>query len=136
MKNSKGQAMIEFAFVLPFLMLFIIAAFCSGGVIIDYLTCSGIVRDAARDAAINGGAITKTNYTSRATNDLMYYSLDSGDSDFKVTDSSGNVRVDMTFRKKTNAVGKDADPYFKLLEILIPSDYQISCTMRSEKETT
>jgi Flp pilus assembly protein TadG len=58
-KRQKGQSIVEFALVLPFLLAFILSIVYFGFVFSDYLALNSLARTIARDAALadgNGGA--------------------------------------------------------------------------------
>lgn len=60
MKFQKGQGLVEFALVLPFLMLVIFGLMYIGLVFSDYIALNNIAREAARDAAL----VSDTTYQS------------------------------------------------------------------------
>lgn len=51
-RKEKGQAILEFAFVLPLFLFIVFAIFFVGMIMVDYLTLSNIARSSARDAAV------------------------------------------------------------------------------------
>ena len=53
MKNRKGQVIVEFALILPFLLLLIFGSIDSGMLFHDYSTLSNIARSSSREAAIS-----------------------------------------------------------------------------------
>jgi len=52
MKKQKGQSVVEFAFVLPFLLALILGIVYFGFVFSDYLALNSLARTIARDAAL------------------------------------------------------------------------------------
>ena len=52
MKKQRGQAIIEFALILPLFLLMIFGLIYSGMLFHDYSTLSNVARSAAREAAI------------------------------------------------------------------------------------
>ena len=51
-KYNKGQALVEFALVLPFFLLLVFGIIYSGMLFYDYSTLSNVARSAARERAI------------------------------------------------------------------------------------
>lgn len=51
-KKQKGQSIVEFALVLPLLMLFVFGLVYFGMVLADYLALSNLARISAREAAV------------------------------------------------------------------------------------
>ena len=54
MKRQKGQDIVEFALLLPIFLLVLCGIIYSGFMFGDYQTVQGIVRNAAREAAVVG----------------------------------------------------------------------------------
>ena len=54
MRRQKGQALVEFAFVLPILLTIVFMILYGGIMFVDYLTLSNTARSSARDAALLG----------------------------------------------------------------------------------
>ncbi|WP_303840844.1 TadE/TadG family type IV pilus assembly protein [Selenomonas ruminantium] len=52
MKYQKGQSVLEFAIVLPFLLLILLGMILVSMVMADYLALSNIARSSAREAAV------------------------------------------------------------------------------------
>ena len=52
MKRQKGQAIVEFAIVFPFLLMLLFGLIFSGLVFSDYMTLSNAARSSAREAAL------------------------------------------------------------------------------------
>lgn len=52
MRSQKGQGLLEFAFVLPFLILIMFGLFYAGMLFSDYIELNNIARTAAREAAV------------------------------------------------------------------------------------
>src|SRR5215207_8922033 len=51
--SHKGQGLVEFALVLPFLLFFVMGIIDFGRVLVTYAMASNSVRDALREAAVN-----------------------------------------------------------------------------------
>jgi len=54
MKKQRGQAIVEFALVLPMFMLLLFGVILSGLLFADYMTLSNVARSSAREAALSG----------------------------------------------------------------------------------
>ena len=52
MRSQKGQGLLEFAFVLPFLILIMFGLFYAGMLFSDYIELNKVARVAAREAAV------------------------------------------------------------------------------------
>ena len=52
MRSQKGQGLLEFAFVLPFLILIMFGLFYAGLLFSDYIELNNLARTAAREAAV------------------------------------------------------------------------------------
>ncbi len=52
MKGQKGQSMVEFALIVPLVLLLVLGMIYGGFAYADYLQYSNAVRDAARDIAV------------------------------------------------------------------------------------
>ena len=63
MKKHKGQVIVEFAMILPFLLLVLLGIIYSGMLFHDYITLSNIARSGAREAAITDEEPTEGRYT-------------------------------------------------------------------------
>ncbi|MCR5758498.1 MAG: pilus assembly protein [Selenomonas sp.] len=61
-KQQKGQSIVEFALVLPLLLLLVFGIFYTGMVMADYLTLSSIARSSAREAAVASAEDYQNNY--------------------------------------------------------------------------
>jgi Flp pilus assembly protein TadG len=59
MISQKGQAIVEFVFVLPLFLFFMFVIIYSGMVFADYISLNDVARSCAREAAITSGS----NYT-------------------------------------------------------------------------
>ena len=66
MRCQKGQGLLEFAFVLPFLILIIFGLFYTGMLFSDYIALNNIARVAARDASL----VTAEDYQESQFNDI------------------------------------------------------------------
>ncbi len=57
-KNNRGQALVEFALVVPVLLLLLVAIMELGLVINHYITLTEAAREGARSAALGGSNVT------------------------------------------------------------------------------
>jgi len=69
-KNNRGQAMVEFALVLPFLLLLIVSSLQFGLVINQYLVLTEAAREGARSAALGGDNATVTTVAKTAASQI------------------------------------------------------------------
>lgn len=65
--KQKGQDIIEFALLLPVFLLLLYSVMYAGFLYGDYMTMSGIVRSAAREAAVVGETTTTKNSSGKET---------------------------------------------------------------------
>jgi len=140
--KQKGQAVIEFAVVLPLFVLFLFGIIYSGMLFYDYISLSNLARSAAREAAIVQDldatkiADIQNYYSGRATNLLTHLyepkPENTGDPAFKVelkTPSGEDPSVEVTIRMERNVSSG-------LLEIILPEDYTIMYFMRRDIQPT
>ncbi|MBQ3367137.1 MAG: pilus assembly protein [Acidaminococcaceae bacterium] len=139
--KQKGQAVIEFAVVLPLFLLFLFGIIYSGMLFYDYISLSNLARSAAREAAIvqnltpdKIGEI-ETYYSGMTTNLLTHLyepkPKNAGDSVFKVelnTPSGEDPSIEVTVRMERNVSSG-------LLEIVLPEDYTIIYFMRRDEQS-
>ncbi|MBR3721794.1 MAG: pilus assembly protein [Selenomonadaceae bacterium] len=109
MRRQKGQALVEFAFVLPILLMIVFMILYGGMMFADYLTLSNTARSSARDAALLGSekyAAIKTEY--RANTKLIgnLYIWGTGEDSFKIEKKpgDGNLKnyVEVTIKTDLN----------------------------------
>ena len=67
MRSQKGQGLLEFAFVLPFLILIMFGLFYAGMLFSDYIELNNLARLAAREAAVVSTDEWTTDYTTVRT---------------------------------------------------------------------
>ena len=142
--KQKGQAIIEFAVVLPLFVLFLFGIIYSGMLFYDYISLSNLARSAAREAAIvqnlNEQKISDIEgyYTPKAKGLITQLYVPKpekeGDSEFKVklNPASGtetNPSVEVTIRMERNVSSG-------LLEMILPEDYTIIYIMRRDIQPT
>ena len=137
MNKQKGQALVEFALILPFFLLLVFGLIYSGMLFHDYSTLSTIARTAARDKAITEN-VEDTTIIER------YYSSEKGKFKYALvtdlykpgeeestnppmlieTKSDGDIVVTINMR-----LAEDTSP---LMEMVLPSKYSIVYHMRKD----
>ena len=136
--KQKGQAIIEFAVVLPLFVLFLFGIIYSGMLFYDYISLSNLARSAAREAAIvqdlsSSKIVTMEDYYSKRASNLLtslYTPVpDTGETyPFKIelkTTEGDDPSVEVTIRMERNVSSG-------LLEIILPEDYTIIYFMRRD----
>ena len=133
--KQKGQAVIEFAVVLPLFVLFLFGIIYSGMLFYDYISLSNLARSAAREAAIvqdlNDDKIGKIeDYYTLKTTSLLTHLYEpkpekEGDPVFKIEQKTEDSSVEVTIRMERNVSSG-------LLEIILPEDYTIIYIMRRD----
>lgn len=142
MRNfSKGQAVIEFALVLPLLLIVLIGIFYCSMILSSYLSLSSMARSSARAAAV--AETNADNYSavrSKYFNETMpvnAYTWDAkSKNDFNITYDKANNNVVVTMHAKLNANGsKIASVMGNLASIANTSfDLNVTYTMYSENK--
>ncbi|BAL83570.1 hypothetical protein SELR_18620 [Selenomonas ruminantium subsp. lactilytica TAM6421] len=113
MKFQRGQAIVEFALLLPLFLVLLFGIFYSGMVMADYLTLSSIARSSAREAAIvdnkNKYKTIRDNYVkkSKLPIDILDWNPKKNENDFKITyeKNSQNVIVELKADLNKDGVG-------------------------------
>ena len=157
MKCQKGQGLVEFAMVLPFLILIILGLIYIGLLFSDYIALNNVARTAARDAALisdttwqaSGYQTIKTKYIteSKKSSDPSRHYLPNGlytwdpsnDSQFSInydTDSNGDPMVRVVL--KAPVYSKDGGLYPVFVKVIGSALEELTITyeMRSEAEHT
>ena len=124
MKRQKGQVIVEFALILPFLLLFICGIIYSGMLFHDYSSLSNIARSAAREAAIMQSE-DYSSISSHYSNPQLITGLYRQTS-FTIEPSAPNSK-DVCVRIKM-ALNID----FPLLRIIAPETFDIVYYMRKD----
>lgn len=124
MKKQKGQAVVEFALVLPFFLMLCFGILFAGLLFSDYLTLSNLARESARAASIQGNDYYDAIEQSVANPKLLtsLYSL----KNVNIEDGE-NSSVTVTLN-----VGRNSFPGAGLVEYMLPGDYQIVYSMYKE----
>ena len=126
MVKQKGQAVVEFALVLPFFLMLVFGIMFAGLLYSDYLTMSNVARESARAAAIQGSdsydAIVAAGKSQKLFTDL--YGWDS----FTIVgpDTASTVTVTLTLKLKPEYPGAGFVKY------MLPDKYTIVYSMYKE----
>lgn len=124
MKKQKGQAVLEFALVLPFFLMLCFGIMFAGLLFSDYLTLSNLARESARAASIQGDDYYRTIEDAGKSQKLLtrLYSLDNI-SIVNGENSSVTVTLD---------VSRNSFPGAGFVGYMLPEDYQIVYSMYKE----
>jgi Flp pilus assembly protein TadG len=155
MIKQKGQAVIEFAVILPLFVLFLFGIVYSGMLFYDYISLSNLARSAAREAAIVQTLDTQSiesYYTTKATGLLTSLYTPTPEEDatypFKIAltpsaetdldgnpilDAEGNQIIIYNIEVRLRMVRNTSSP---LLEIFLPDEYSIVYFMRRDDQFT
>lgn len=139
MKKQNGQAIIEFAIILPLFVLFLFGIIYSGMLFYDYISLSNLARSAAREAAVvqtlgnNEIQSIERYYTGKAQNLLTHLyepaPLD-GENTFKIEQPTNDLDSVMVTVKMERNVSSG------LMEIILPDDYTIIYLMRRDGQSS
>ncbi len=139
MKKHKGQAVVEFAVVLPLFLLVLFGIIYSGMLFYDYSVLSNLARSGAREAAIvnNVSSIPgiQTYYQNKITNNTssplitsLYtpkssegYLIEPEDG----TDWSKGVKVTITMQRNQVPI---------LVDMVLPDEYKIQYFMKRDEQ--
>lgn len=137
MNKQKGQALIEFALVLPFFLLLVFSLIYTGMLFHDYSTLSNIARTAARDRAITSSVddnVIIDRYYDSAKGKFKYalvtdlYKPGGAESTEPAmaieTKSDGDIVVTINMRL--------TDETSPLMEMVLPDKYSIVYHMRKD----
>ncbi|MBP5199316.1 MAG: pilus assembly protein [Schwartzia sp.] len=124
MRKQNGQAVVEFALVLPFFLMLCFGIMFAGLLFSDYLTLSNLARESARSASIQGKDYYKDIREAGQKQTLLtrLYSL----KDITIEDGE-NSSVKVTLN-----VVRNSFPGAGLVEYLLPEDYSIVYSMYKE----
>jgi len=124
-KNNRGQALVEFALVLPVLLLLIIGSMEFGLVINQYMVLAEAAREGARSAALGSSNATVTAVVRAAANHIDISQL-------TVTISPTDTRV--RGNGVTVTAGKPVQAITQLMSPFFPAGFMVqgAATMRVE----
>ena len=139
-RQQTGQAIVEFALVLPILTMLLLAIIYLSMVFADYLTLSSIARDSARYAAVAADSTTtgeqiRTKYNQNNNPSLMssIYTWNQNDAnDFNIAVNQSDGDPDNTYvLVNLRATAANTAVYGNILTL--PSELKVSCKMHQEK---
>lgn len=124
-KNNQGQALVEFALVLPVLLLLTVGAMEFGLAINQYIVLTEAAREGARSAALGATNTTITSVVNAAVSEI-------GTSQLTVTISPSSTRV--SGNSVTVTVAKPVQAITPLMSPFFPTGFTLqgSATMRVE----
>lgn len=134
MNKQKGQAVLEFAVVLPLFLLILFGIIYSGMLFYDYSSLSNLARSSAREAAISTTTVsTGQRYTAiendyKGMQDNLITNLYTKASDpfiIKQVDDNG-IEVTITMNLNTSS---------PLMEMVLPESYEIKYFMRKDQSS-
>ena len=129
MKKQKGQAILEFALVLPFFLMLFFGIVYSGLLYSDYLTLTNLARESARSASIQGSAYYKDIREAGAGQTLLTnLFVWNGDESSFLIENAGDSAVKVTLTATRN----DNFPGLGLVKYVVPESYTIVYTMYKE----
>ena len=124
MRKQRGQAIVEFALVLPFFLMLCFGIIFAGLLFSDYLTLSNLARESARAASIQGNdhydAIEQAGTNQKLLTNL--YSLNN-----IMIEDGENSSV-----KVTLDVSRNSFPGAGIVDYLLPDNYTIVYSMYKE----
>ncbi len=137
MKKQQGQAIVEFALVLPFILFFVFAVIYSGLLFADYMTLSNVARASAREAAIGTNIDTvKTYYRNHTTlwTDLYQWRPgNTNDYDIQaVTENVGGGATIKAIKVTIRTTLNNSFPAVGLVSAILPGQYTIEYYMNNE----
>ncbi|WP_182188127.1 TadE/TadG family type IV pilus assembly protein [Pectinatus frisingensis] len=139
-RQQTGQAIVEFALVLPILTMLLLAIIYLSMVFADYLTLSSIARDSARYAAVAADSTTtgeqiRTKYNQNNNPSLIssIYTWNQNDAnDFNIAVNQSDGDPDNTYvLVNLRATAANTAVYGNILTL--PSELKVSCKMHQEK---
>ena len=134
MVRQKGQAVVEFAVVLPLFLLILFGIIYSGMLFYDYSTLSNLARSSAREAAVTSVTPTNNRYTEiedhyKTVSDSLVTSLYTKDPNDPIKveqDSSSGVKVTITMNLNTAST---------LMRMVLPDTYAIEYYMKKDQSS-
>ena len=128
MRKQRGQAIVEFALVLPFFLMLFFGIVYSGLLYSDYLTLTNLARESARSASIQGAEHYKDIREAGAGQTLLtnLFVWTGDESSFTIKDEDSSVKVTLT------ATRNDNFPGLGLVKYVVPESYTIVYSMYKE----
>ena len=132
MRRQKGQAVIEFAVVLPLFLLLVFGIIYSGMLFYDYSSLSNLARSSAREAAISQStnySEIQNHYKSR-TLDLTtsLYTPANTENPLLISYNSTEDSVEVTITMKLNTAST-------LMQMVLPDEYTIDYYMKRDNQS-
>ena len=109
-KNNRGQALVEFALIIPVLLLLVVGVMEFGLVINQYMVVAEAAREGARSAALGGSNATVTTVVKTAAS-----SIDTSQLTVTISPTTTRVRgsgVTVTVQKPVASITKMMTPFF------------------------
>lgn len=144
MRNfCKAQAIVEFALVLPLMLLLLMGIIYSSMIFADYMSLSSIARSSAREAAVandeyyaNDYAKVRANYSdAELPLDFYDWSPNSTD-DFSIAYDKENRNVIVTLKASLNANGSSVAGVMQKLANMTNSNFDLNITYTMYSENT
>ena len=133
-KYNKGQALVEFALVLPFFLLFVFGIIYSGMMFYDYSTLSNVARSAARERAITAMS------TDNDTIEGYYFDQESKRFKYGLVTSLYRLNDFSIVGPETNnpdivvTVTMELDSSTALMRMVLPPQYSVVYHMRKDSK--
>ena len=135
MRKQKGQAIVEFALVLPLFLMLVFGIIYTGLLYSDYLTLSNLARESARVASIEGADVAQTVFQDTERHPALLtklYTLESiniietqiAASETNEDSNNDSVQVTLTVRRDASVPA--------LVEFMLPERYKIIYSMYKE----
>ncbi len=137
MKKQKGQAIVEFALILPLFLMLMFGVVYSGMLFADYMTLSNVARASAREAALGTDITTVKSYyqghTTLWTSLYTWQPSNSNDYDIQTvtesTEDGGSIKaIRVTIRTTLN----NSAPALGFVSGFLPNQYTIEYYMNNE----
>ena len=132
MKRHKGQVIVEFALILPLLLLVLFGIMYSGMMFHDYSTLSNIARSSAREAAITGTTVAVGGRYGTIENDYIPQ-LDNLMTKFYVKSSSNPIVIEQATTESVRTtinMQRNVSGYF--VDMILPQSFGVKYYMRKE----
>lgn len=125
LKNNRGQALVEFALMLPVLLLLVVGVMEFGLVINQYMVVAEAAREGARSAALGASNVTVITVVKTASGQM-------DTSQLIITIAPPDIRV--RGNGVTVTVEKPVHTITSLIEPFFPADFKVqgAATMRVE----
>lgn len=130
MKRQRGQAVVEFALVLPFFLMLLFGILLSGLLFADYMTLSNVARSSAREAALGGNTAEISQAYKDNTQLMTNLYLWNDAIDFSDGDLPNSIEATITTNLNTSFPGVSVLDFFGMP---LPATYTIKYTMHNEQ---